>query len=250
MDLSSLTWAIKLHILYNMTTAATASLAISPLQPSVGLRDSVAERLLVTILNGGVQAGDRLVGQRIAKQLGVSATPVREALIELATLGFVELPPNRGAVCRKFGPAELRNIFQVRRILEAEAASSACGRIPPQQLKELRKRLLELSRTVETNDEWSDQAIAVDLELHELIQQNCSNRQLAHEIERYNVLMRAIRLVAGNLYNVQRRAVVEHVRIVTALLAKDAELTRKRMNEHVQSTAKGVAKVIFQDRGE
>jgi len=229
-----------------MTNATTDSIAFSPLQPSIGLRDSVAERLLVTILNGGVKAGDRLIGQRLAAQLGVSATPVREALIELATFGFVELLPNRGAVCREFGPSELCDIFQVRRILEAEAAAAACGHVPVKQLKELRRRLLLLSKTVETDPQWSEHAIAADLELHELIQQSCGNRQLVHEIDRYNVLMRAIRRVAGNLYNVQLQAVVEHTRIVAALLAKDTELARKRMNEHVENTAKGVAKVMFQ----
>jgi DNA-binding GntR family transcriptional regulator len=233
-----------------MTNATTDHIAISPLKRSIGLRDSVAERLLVTILNGGVQAGDRFVGQRLAAQLGVSATPVREALIELATLGFVELLPNRGAVGREFGPAELRDIFQVRRVLEAEAAFGACGRVSAEQLQGLRRRLLKLSETVEDDPAWSDHAMVADLELHEIIQQRCNNRQLAHEIERYNVLMRAIRRVAGNLYNVQLRAVSEHVRIIEALLAEDAELARKRMNEHIESTARGVTKVMFQHRGD
>ena len=110
-----------------MTDTTTGHIAILPLTQSIGLRDSVAERLLVAVLDGSVQAGDRLVGQRLAAQLGVSATPVREALIELATLGFVELLPNRGAICCEFGPPELRDIFQVRRILETEAAFGACG---------------------------------------------------------------------------------------------------------------------------
>jgi DNA-binding GntR family transcriptional regulator len=232
-----------------MTNTTTGSVSVLPLKPSIGLRDGVSEQLLVAILNGGIQAGDRLIGQQLAALLGVSATPVREALIELATFGFVELMPNRGAVCREFGPAELRDIFQVRRILEAEATFDVCSHLPVEQLKALRKRLLQLSKTVETDPEWSDHAISADLKLHEIILQSCRNRQLAHEIERYNFLMRAIRRVAGNLYNVQLRAVSEHLKIINAFLAEDAEQARKRMTEHIESTARGVAKVMFQQRG-
>ncbi|NOY41974.1 MAG: GntR family transcriptional regulator [Planctomycetes bacterium] len=233
-----------------MADTTTGHTAILPLAQNIGLRDSVAERLLVAVLDGSLQAGDRLVGQRLAAQLGVSATPVREALIELATLGFVELLPNRGAVCCEFGPTELRDIFQVRRLLEAEAAFGACGRVPVEQLQELRGRMLKLLETVETDPAWSDHAMAADHKLHKVIRQHCPNRRLAHEIERDNVLMRAIRRVAGNLYNVQLRAVSEHLLIIKALLAEDAELARKRMSKHVESTARGIAKVMFQQRGE
>lgn len=231
-----------------MMTATTGHGSILPLTRTFGLRDGVAERLLVAILDGSVHAGDRLVGQRLAAQLGVSATPVREALIELATLDFVQLLPNRGAVCRNFGPTELRDIYQVRRILEAEAAFGASGRAPDEQLQELGRRMRRLLKTVDTDPGWSDHATAADLELHDVIHQHCGNRRLAHEIQRYNILMRAIRRVAKNLNNIQLQAVSEHLRIIKALLAEDAELARKRMSEHIENTARRVAKVMYQQR--
>jgi DNA-binding FadR family transcriptional regulator len=125
--------------------------------------------------------------------------------------------------------------------------------VPAEQLLKLLGQMRNLSETVETietDPTWSDRAMAADLQLHEVIQQHCSNRRLAHEIERYNILMRAIRRVAGNLYNVQLRAVSEHLRIINALLAEDAELARKQMSEHLESSARGVAKVMFQPRGD
>ncbi len=229
----------------NISKMSTGQKSISPLTRSISLRDTVTESLLVAILDGSVKTGDRFVIQRLAVQLGVSATPVREALIELATLGFVELLPNRGAVCREFGPTELRDIFQIRRILETEAAFDACGRIPAEQLQKLHQQMLTLSQSVETDQAWSDHAIAADLEFHELIQKHSSNKRLSHEIERYNVVMGAIRRVAGNLYNVQLQAVSDHINIIEAFLAEDAELVRNKMNEHLENTARGVAKVMF-----
>ena len=223
-------------------SAETAAPSVRPIERGTGLRDSVTERLLVAILDRSVQQGHRFVGQRLAAQLGVSATPVREALIELASLGFVELLPNRGAVCREFGPKELGEIFQVRRVLEAEAAFGASGRVPVEELERLRSWMAKLSETVETDEAWSDHAMEADIELHRLIQGHC-------ESSRYNALMRAIRRVAVNIYNVQLRAVGEHLRIIDALLAEDAELARTRMSEHIDSTARGVAKVMFQESG-
>ena len=66
--------------------------------------------------------------QQLAKTYEVSQTLVRESLIEFASLGLVDLLPNRGAIVRPFGPAEVSEISQVRRLLETEATRSACGR--------------------------------------------------------------------------------------------------------------------------
>jgi DNA-binding GntR family transcriptional regulator len=235
-------------IMSNIAKMSTDSKSISPLPRNIGLRDSITENLLIAILDGSVQAGDRFVIQRLADQLGVSATPVREALIELATLGFVKLLPNRGAVCLEFGPTELREIFQIRRILESEAAFDACGRIPVELVQKLLQKFTKLSISDKPDKLWSEQAIAVDLELHGLIQKYSSNRRLSHEIERYNVLMRSIRYVTGNLSNVQLQAITDHLKIIDALLEEKSELVRRRMNEHLDNTAQGVAKVMFQNR--
>ena len=85
------------------------------------LRQDVISRILSAVFQGRIHSGQRLVVQRLAEQYGVSPTPVREALVELAGLGIVALLPNRGAVVRPFGPHEVREISQVRRVLEVEA---------------------------------------------------------------------------------------------------------------------------------
>jgi DNA-binding GntR family transcriptional regulator len=66
---------------------------------------------------------------------------------------------------------------------------------------------------------------------------------------KHRAARRCFRAVAGNLYNVQLRAVSEHLKIINAFLAEDAEQARKRMTEHLESAAQGVAKVMFQQRG-
>jgi DNA-binding GntR family transcriptional regulator len=108
-------------------------------------RQVVTQRLLESVIEGRLEEGTRLRVEHLSDQLGVSVTPIRESLVELAGIGMVELRPNRGAMLRPFGPQQLREIYDLRRILESEATRYACGRIPQPELEELSR---ELSRLV------------------------------------------------------------------------------------------------------
>src|SRR5438445_583929 len=90
-------------------------------------RQVVTQRLLESVIEGRLEEGTRLRVEHLSDQLGVSVTPIRESLVELAGIGMVELRPNRGAMLRPFGPQQLREIYDLRRILESEATRYACG---------------------------------------------------------------------------------------------------------------------------
>ena len=94
--------------------------------PRGNIREVVVQRILAAVIRGEFPIGHRMVIQNLAEQFGVSATPVREALVELASIGIVENLPNRGAVMREFGVTQIREIYQLRRILEVEAVRTAC----------------------------------------------------------------------------------------------------------------------------
>src|SRR4051794_17321377 len=80
-------------------------------------RDRVVKSILHSIFNAEVAGGDRLVEEELALKLGVSRTPIREALRELSAIGVIWLKPNHGAMVRPFGPVQLREIYHIRRIL-------------------------------------------------------------------------------------------------------------------------------------
>src|SRR5271170_5673258 len=99
-----------------------------PLRCDHGLRrQAIVESLLADVFHGRLQAGQHLVTQELADRFGVSHTPIREALITLAGIGVIDLPPNRGALVRRVSPREVREVYQVRSILECAATRSACG---------------------------------------------------------------------------------------------------------------------------
>jgi len=147
------------------------------------LRHEVVRRLLSEIFHGQVPAGARLVVQKLAARFGISSTPVREALVELEAVGLVRFVHNRGAVVKPFGPTELGEVFQIRRILETEAARAACDRIDAAALEDLRHQTAVLAG-LSRGDEWSQRQMATDRELHRMIADACGSGRLRDEIDR------------------------------------------------------------------
>ena len=93
------------------------------------LRDRIAERIRSLIIDGGLTPGDRLVEPDLARRLGVSRTPLREALLQLDSEGFVRVTPRRGAVVSVLSHADAAETYQVKGVLEAFAARLACSRL-------------------------------------------------------------------------------------------------------------------------
>jgi DNA-binding GntR family transcriptional regulator len=196
-------------------------------------RDRVVRSVLLAIFSGEVVGGDRLVEEELALRLGVSRTPIREALRELASLGVIWLKPNHGAMVRPFGPAQLREIYQMRRILETEATRVACKSIPRDALEEIRDGMQELLGTREHSTEWSDRALLLDQQLHALIARSSGCERLAEEIHQYWKLAYTIGEAVRNTSQTQDHAIREHTAIIDALLARNPAQAADAMAQHI-----------------
>jgi DNA-binding GntR family transcriptional regulator len=168
----------------------------------------------------------------------------------LAGIGILDLAANRGAVLRAFGPRQLREICHVRRVLEAEAARCACGRIARFELEALAREFRRLSGA-ERSQAWSADTLRFDTQLHELIAERCGNQRLAHEISRYRALHRTLREVR----HARRRAQAdygsmdenaEHLSIVEALLAGDGTAAAEAMTRHIDRAADMLEQDLFE----
>lgn len=208
------------------------------------LRHEVMLRLLKAIFLGELAAGSRLMVLKLAERLGTSSTPIREALVELDAVGVVEFVHNRGAVVAPFGPDELREIYHLRRILEAEAARCACGSVDATSLEALREEMLALLDQGD-GDHWSQAASETDRRLHELVADGCGNVRLAREIRRYDTLVQTIREIVGENHQVQRQAMREHLSIVDGLLGDDREAATAAMAAHIDSAARFAEAAMF-----
>ena len=208
-------------------------------------RQAIVESLLAEVCQGRLRAGEHLVTQELSARFQVSHTPIREALIALAGIGIVDLAPNRGAIVRNVTAKEVREICQVRRVLECEATRLACGRIGLGELHDLAgqlRRLMTARRRV--NGGFIERARAVDSRLHDLIAESCGNVFLAKEIGRLKLLFRACRDVAWEWNQANRdyhrfaEEAREHLAIVEALLEGDAKAASRAMAAHIRSGLK------------
>ena len=116
------------------------------------LRDHIKEYLIEAILRGDYKAGERIVELRIAQQLGVSQTPVREAIRDLVSMGFLESRPFRGTFVRAFSIDELREVYPVRAVLEGLAARLAVHRLREDDFAQLERLLTEMIEAAEAGD--------------------------------------------------------------------------------------------------
>jgi DNA-binding GntR family transcriptional regulator len=205
-------------------------------------RQAIVQSLIEDVFQGRLHAGAHLVTQELAQRFGVSHTPVREALIALAGIGIIDLLPNRGAVVRRVTATEVREVCQVRRILECEATRSACGRANSARLDDLAG---ELRRMIAAEglppSRFIAWARAVDSRLHDLIADSCGNAFLSKEIGRLKMLFRAFRDVAWahdearNDYHRLAEEAHEHLAIVEGLRAGDARAASRAMARHIRS---------------
>jgi DNA-binding GntR family transcriptional regulator len=214
-------------------------------------RQTIVESILADVFQGRLRAGEHLVTQQMAERFGVSHTPIREALLTLAGIGIVDLLPNRGAIVRRVGSNEVREVFQVRRVLECEATRCACGRIELAHLHAIADDLRSLmSATAPRGARFIAQARAVDSRLHDLIAESCGNAFLGKELGRLKILFRAFRDVAWerdearNDYHRLASETREHLAIVEALLAGEPKEAARAMSRHIRSGSKYWSRVM------
>jgi DNA-binding GntR family transcriptional regulator len=226
--------------------------ANQPIQCDHGLRrQAIVQSLLSDVFQGRLRAGQHLVTQQLAERFGVSHTPIREALISLAGIGIIDLLPNRGAVVRSVTAHDVREICQVRRVLECQATRSACGRIDLGELHGIAEQLRQLR--AQAPDNWADfigRAREVDSRLHDVIATSCGNRFLGKELSRLKTLFRAFRDLsytrheARNDHHRLREEAGEHLAIVEGLLAGDARVAGRAMAYHIHSGGRYWARAV------
>jgi DNA-binding GntR family transcriptional regulator len=217
---------------------------------SGGLRQKLVKQFLTEIFQGKLPSGTRLIVLKLAKRFGISSTPIRESLLELGAMGIIRLDHNRGATVNPFGAVELREIYQIRRILETEATRTACGKISASDLQELHDAMNELASSKSHNESWSERAMYWDGRFHEAIVEAAGSHRLAVEIQRYGTLVQIIREVIGNRREGQMRAIEDHLSILQSLKSGDAEVAAAAMARHIGNSAAAAESALFPDTGD
>jgi DNA-binding GntR family transcriptional regulator len=198
------------------------------------------------IVAGEMAPGDPLREAELAQRLGVSRTPVREALSRMAEHHLVATRPHCGTVVRRLGREEVIHIHQVREALEGLAAQLACGRLTAADFK----RLDALAKAAEDEDSpaYFRAFDKFDVEFHRLVAQRSGNPILAREIRKLLETMMLIhaqlelvllgnhRIGAVDRKRIRRECWHQHMDVVAALKAGDPDASRQAMIGHVQAS--------------
>lgn len=193
------------------------------------LADQVKDRLLEDILAGRYPANGRIIETRVAREVGTSQAPVREALRGLEALGVVEILPFRGARVRRPGTTELLESYAVRTVLEDLAARLAVPRLAEHDLAELSGRVDEMERAARAGD--SHAVAAADAAFHEQIVRVAGNASLHRAWRSLEPFSRTyLTLVVPGAD--ARWAAALHAPILDALRRRDAELVERALHEH------------------
>lgn len=199
---------------------------------TVRLSEQVYQSLLESILNGELLSGEVVSELSLAKTLGVSRTPVHDALVQLIKDGLVTQDPNRRPVVASFTGDDIREVFELRRLLEGEAAALAAARIDRPTLQSLRAAADRLERQWGKSG-WVERWADYDETFHEAIASAAGNTRLCREVMQYRTIHRGLNKTHTGA-DVLHQALVEHVRILDALDRRDATAARSAMESHIR----------------
>ena len=196
------------------------------------LRDVVFENLRTAILEGNLKAGQRLMEVQLAEQLGVSRTPIREAIRKLELEGLVVMLPRKGAYVANMSFKDLIDVLEIRASLEGLAASLAAERRNDEDIIDLEKLAKEFETCVrETNIEG---VLKTDIDFHEKIFMMANNKKLYQLITSLWEQVHRFRVTYVSDYDASLSLVEEHNKILQAIKDGDSELAKKYATEHIE----------------
>lgn len=198
------------------------------------LSSRVFQKIHEDILNGRYKENDELREITIGKELGVSRTPVREALRQLELEGLVTIIPNKGAHVTGITGKDVKDIYMIRSLLEGLCARWATENITEEQLSRLEEIILlsefHMNKASSSN---ADQVTDYDSRFHSVLYEASSSRILSHvltDFHRYVQMARRNSVVSEER---ARKSIREHKQILRAIKDKDADLAEQLANEHV-----------------
>lgn len=211
------------------------------------LHEELVGRLQDMVVNGTLAAGEKVPERELCEKLGVSRTPMREALKVLAAEGLLTLEPNRGARVRAITLEELEEAFPLMGAFEALAGELACLHITPTQLKRIRdahSRMLEDYAARDMGEYFRH-----NQRIHEMIMEAAGNATLGAMYRSLATRVRRARYVANMSETRWREAVAEHEQMLEALEARDGERLAAILKRHLANKFATVREWLENERG-
>ena len=204
------------------------------------LRGRVFHHMREDILSGKYKKDDELRENTIANELGVSRTPVREALRQLELEGLVKIVPNKSAVVTGFSAKDMHDIYIIRSYLEGLCAKLACENITEAQIEALEE--IQYLFDFHTKKKHFEQLVELDDRFHDIIYEASNSRMLTHVLVDYHHYVGRIRKVS--LSNEERAEYCskEHNAILKAFRQRDGDKAEQLAHQHILNTIQSINK--------
>jgi DNA-binding GntR family transcriptional regulator len=211
---------------------------------SIPVRERAYEHLKASILSGRFNPGERLAEEHLAKELGISRTPIREALHKLESEGLIKPLASRGFVASQDSKDDIEELFEIRAVLEGYALRVICGRITDTVLAQLEETVEKAEEALGRHglDEIFQWNTRFHDTLHDLI---TDRRRLYHQMVTMRQYVLRYRKNTLQYPDGGARTVDGHRKILLALRLRDPDLCERVMREHIQQSKTDALQFLF-----
>lgn len=206
------------------------------------LREVVFDSLREAIINGTLRPSERLMEIQLAEELGVSRTPVREAIRKLELEGFVVMMPRKGAYVAGISFKDIEDVFEVRASLEALASGLAAERITDEELEELERILVRKKEIIADSD--LPAFVESDTKFHDSLYKCSRNQRLIQMLSNLQDEIQRFRAVSLAFPGRMQEALEEHRKIVEAVADRNITKAQNAAWEHIEKAENGLLEEI------
>ena len=211
---------------------------LKSLEQPASLSKLAYDAILKSILSNAMRPDEIYNEMMLAKDLGISRTPVREALLELSVQGLVTFLPRKGIVVNRFTENDVDEIFEIRRAIDSAAVEKLASIDPPPDTRLLQKSLRQQNDAVEKNDYWK--YLRADRDFHVTLSQLTGNQRLVAIAENIRNMVHLMGIRALELPGRMKEVLDEHKRILDAIVQRNPQQAREAIVDHLIKSEQAV----------
>ncbi|MCX7922762.1 MAG: GntR family transcriptional regulator [Clostridia bacterium] len=197
------------------------------------LREVIFNTLREAIIVGELKPGERLMEVQLAEKMGVSRTPVREAIRKLELEGLVNMIPRKGAHVAELSVKDIMDVLEVRSSLDGLATALSAERITEEEIKELKHVYTQFVTYVEKEN--LNGAIKKDVEFHDVIYRSSRNDKLIQISNNLREQVQRFRVIYLKDYSSPKELIKEHLDIYEAIVNKDSQRAQIAAESHIKN---------------
>lgn len=209
------------------------------------LRELVLEAIREAIINGTLKPRERLMEIQLAEELGVSRTPIREALRKLELEGFIVMVPRKGAYVADMTFKDIADVFEIRAALEGLAAGLAAERITDDELESMERMLVEKAEAIAEDN--IEKVVEADTKFHDALYGASRNERLTTIISNLREQIQRFRTRSLSYPGRSKRSLEEHRGILEAVQSRDIQAARQAAQDHIENAENSMIESIKKD---